>query len=232
MSIILYGSRLSPFVEKVYRGLTLKGLSFTLQEPTSPTTMRRSNPTTGKMPALDLNGKMLYDSTFILRALDETQPNPPLLSSDPHVAAQQRLLEDWSDEVLYWYAVTLRWKTPENRARSLALVSSLAPPPFRPLVRVLFPRLIAKQTQAQGLGRLPLDVLVRELDIHLEDAARFLGSGPFFFSAPQPSIADLAIFGQLGFLRSPVTPEGTAAVGKQPKLVDFYNRLDAMTSGR
>jgi hypothetical protein len=35
-----------------------------------------------------------------VRRLDEIEPNPPLLSSEPVVAAQQRLLEDWSDEAL------------------------------------------------------------------------------------------------------------------------------------
>ena len=101
MPIILHGSRRSPFVEKIYRGLIVKRLPFQLHEPHSPLDLRRNNPMTGKMPVLDLEGRRVFDSTLILQALDEFKPDPPLLSANPQVAAQQRLLEDWADESLY-----------------------------------------------------------------------------------------------------------------------------------
>ncbi len=229
MAIILYGSRLSPFVEKVYRGLKLKQIPFQLHEPHSPMEVRRRNPTTGKMPALDLNGQQLFDSTLILRAIEEFKPEPPLLSADPQLAALQRLLEDWADESLYWYGIVLRWNIPANTTRALDLLSKDQAPILRPLIKALAPRFIASQTRAQGMGRLPSDVLLRELDGHLANLVQLLGNGPFFFSASQPSIADLAVFGQLGFLYSSVTPEGTAAVEKHAGLLEFCQRLDAMT---
>jgi len=229
MAIILYGNRLSPFVEKVYRGLMLKQLPFQQHEPHSPLELRRNNPTTGKMPALDLDGRRLFDSTPILRALDEFKPEPPLLSADPRLAAQQRLLEDWADESLYWYGMALRWNVPANAARTIELLAKGVPPILRPLLKAMAPRAAASQTRAQGLGRLPLDVLLRELDGHLTNLVQLLGEGPFFFGASQPSVADLAVFSQLGFLYSPVTPEGTAAVEKHQVLLEFCQRLDAMT---
>jgi glutathione S-transferase len=229
MAIILYGNRLSPFVEKVYRGLKLKQLPFQFHEPHSPFDVRRNNPTTGKMPALELNGQKLFDSTFILRAIDEFKPEPPLLSPDPRLAAHQRLLEDWADESLYWYGMVLRWNIPANATRTINLIAKELPPILRPLAKILALRFIASQTRAQGMGRLPLDVLLRELDGHLANLVQLLGDGPFFFSVSQPSIADLAIFGQLGFLHSAVTPEGTAAVEQHPALLEFCQRLDALT---
>jgi hypothetical protein len=33
--------------------------------------------------------------------LDSRVPERPLVDADPHVAARQRLLGDWSDEALY-----------------------------------------------------------------------------------------------------------------------------------
>jgi len=33
---------------------------------------------TGKIPVLEIDGAKVYDSTFILRRLDEIQPDPPL----------------------------------------------------------------------------------------------------------------------------------------------------------
>jgi glutathione S-transferase len=229
MAIILYGSRLSPFVEKVYRGLKLKQLPFQQHEPHNPLEVRRNNPITGKMPALDLNGQRLFDSTLILRTLDEFKPDPPFLSPNPQVAAHQRLLEDWADESLYWYGMALRWTIPANASRTVELISRNLLPILRPVVKILAPRFVASQTHAQGTGRLPKDVLLHELNGHLDNLVRLLGAGPFFFAAPQPSIADLAVFGQLGFLHSPVTPEGTSAVEARPELIEFCQRLDALT---
>src|SRR3970040_1443557 len=94
-SIRLYGNRLSPFVEKVYRGLKLKRLPFELVEPATPFDLRRRNPQTGKMPALELEGEPLFDSSLILRRIDERFPNPPLLSRDPRGGAGPRQAEDW-----------------------------------------------------------------------------------------------------------------------------------------
>ena len=54
MEATLFGSRLSPFVEKVARTMQLKGLAFKLVEPKSPTDFKKWNPRTQKMPVLEL----------------------------------------------------------------------------------------------------------------------------------------------------------------------------------
>ena len=228
--IILHGSRRSPFVEKVYRGLMLKRLPFEIHEPQTLFDLRRNNPTTGKMPSLELNGEQLFDSTFILRAVDEYQPDPPLLSADPLIAAQQSLIEDWADESLYWYGMALRWTIPVNAKRSLQFFVSAAPPIIRPLVKIVAPRMILSQIRAQGTGRLPAETLVRELDTHLASLEKMLGRGPFFFGLGQPSVADLAVYGQLSFLHDKVTPEGQETVENHPELTEMCLRLDVLTS--
>ena len=87
MKVTIYGSRLSPFVEKVIRGVQRKGRTWELIEPKSPSDLKKWNPQTGKMPVLDFNGERLFDSTFILRRLDELVPEPPLVSDDAVTAA-------------------------------------------------------------------------------------------------------------------------------------------------
>ena len=98
MQVTVYGMRLSPFVEKVVRGLQIERVGFELVEPRSPTDLRRWNPQTGKMPVVDFDGEKVWDSTFILRRLDQLVPAPPLLSDDPVAAANPRQLEDRADE--------------------------------------------------------------------------------------------------------------------------------------
>src|SRR2546427_104606 len=50
MQATLFGSRVSPFVEKVARALQLKGIPFSLVSPKSPGDFKRWNPQTRKMP--------------------------------------------------------------------------------------------------------------------------------------------------------------------------------------
>ena len=207
----------------------LKRLPFELHEPQTFMDLRRNNPTTGKMPALELNDELLFDSTFILRALDTYQPDPPLLSADPLIAAQQSLIEDWADESLYWYGMALRWTIPANAKRSLQFFVSAAPWILRPIVKIMAPRMILSQIRAQGTGRLPAETLVRELDGHLASLVKMLGRGPFFFGLDQPSVADLAIYGQLFFLHDKVTPEGREAVENHPELTEMCLRMDVLT---
>ena len=107
--VTVYGSSLSPFVEKVRRGLALKKVDYELVPPKSPFDLRRWNPQTGKMPVVEIDGERTYDSTFILRRLDALFTEPTLVSTDPATAAGQRLLEDGSDEALYFCVMALRW---------------------------------------------------------------------------------------------------------------------------
>jgi len=226
---ILFGSRLSPFVEKVARGLMMKKVAFELVEPQSPLEFARWNPQTKKIPVLEVDGDRLYDSTFILRRLDVLVPAPPLTAADPAVAAAQRHLEDWSDEALYWYGMALRW-TAKNGPATAEQIFSRLPVYLRFIAALVGPRQIRRTTMAQGLGRLPDDVLVRELGRHLDDLVLLLGAKPFFY-ADRPSVADLAIYGQLHMLRSGPTPEAEALLHARPALLDHMARVESETAG-
>jgi glutathione S-transferase len=229
MAAILFGSRLSPFVEKVARALALKAMPFALVEPKSPRDFTRWNPQTGKMPVLELDGERIWDSTRILAHLDRVRPDPALYATDPTTAARQRFLEDWSDEALYWYVMGLRW-TPENAAASARQVADTLPLPAlaRRLVAPLLRRRIGGQAHAQGLQRLPIDLLVAELGRRFDELAVWLGDAPFLF-ADRPGAADLAVFGQVATLRSGPTPQGAALVAARPPVAAWLARVDAAT---
>ena len=177
----LFGSRLSPFVEKVARALLLKKIDFELVEPRTPIQFARWSPQTRKIPVLEIGAERIYDSTFILRRLEQMAPSPPLIAAEPAIAAAQRHLEDWSDESLYWYGMALRW-TAQNGPKTAAQIFSRVAPWFRPMATLLGPRQIRSTTTAQGLGRLPSDILVRELAGHLDDLVLILGGKPFFYA--------------------------------------------------
>ncbi len=228
-TLTLMGFRLSPFVEKVVRALAYKDLAFDLVEPASPFELRRWNPQTRKMPVLDVDGEKTYDSTLILRRLDELRPRPPLFSADAEVATRQRLLEDWSDESLYWMVMAARWSDANTPATASQLAETVAAP-LRPIARRMFPRLIRPTVVAQGFGRLPPDVLVSEFGRRLDDLVQLLGDRDFFH-ADDPSAADFALFGQLTASSSGPTPELAELVSHRPGLVEWMGRVERRTGG-
>ena len=231
MKITLYGFRISPFVEKVIRGVQYKGLAWEIQAPSGLTGMRKWSPRTGKMPVADIAGERLYDSTFILRRLDELTPNPPLVSPDPVIAARQRHMEDWSDESLYWNVMAFRWSPSNGRASAERVLDAISPPaPLRPLISPIMCRTVRRQVAAQGAGRLPEGVLAREFGGRLDDLVRLLDDRAFFFS-DTPSVADLAVFGQLTFADVGVSPETRDEVQKRQPLVEYMKRVAQATTG-
>lgn len=232
MHVDLFGSRLSPFVEKVARALQLKGVPFALVPVRTPLDFKRWNPATGKMPVLEVDGERTFDSSRILRRLDELRPEPPLFDRDPAIAARQRFLEDWSDEALYWYVMAYRWSAASEDATATQVAASLPLPALLlPVVKIVIGRQIKGQALAQGLTRLPFEVLEDEFGRRLDELVVLLGDRPFFH-ADRPSGADLAIFGQFATIASGPTPQAEALVQRRPALVAWKRRVDEATAER
>jgi glutathione S-transferase len=231
MHVELFGSRLSPFVEKCVRALQLKDIPFQLVPPRSRTDFKRWNPQTKKMPVLDIDGVRTFDSSWILRRLDELVPAPALFDIDPSTAARQRFLEDWSDEALFWYGVGLRWADANASATIAQTVNDIgAPRALRPIIGMVLRWQNRSQAVGQGLQRLPTKLLVEELARRLDELHVWLGERPFFF-ANQPSAADLALFGQLRMLQSGSAPQAAELIANRLWLCDYYDRVDRATSG-
>lgn len=91
----VYGSRLSPYVARVWLQTLAKGLS-QIEFAAVPGGLgspdyRRLNPI-GKIPLLDDEGTLLPESEIICEYLEERFPTPPLLPADPVARSQVRLI--------------------------------------------------------------------------------------------------------------------------------------------
>jgi glutathione S-transferase len=87
------------------KGLAWDGIWVKLgkMEQKSPEHLRR-NPY-GKIPVIDDDGKLLFESCIINEYLDEKYPNPPLQPKDPYLRARGRILVDYFLNYLhepYW----------------------------------------------------------------------------------------------------------------------------------
>ncbi len=224
MTITLYQFEISPYADKVRRALRWKGLAFRVVEVlVSRRNAHRAVSPTGKFPALVHDGRTIVDSTDILRYLDQAFPEPRLAPDHPRDAALATLLEDWADESLYFYDLTMRpW--PQNRQwfvdDLLAHEQGLA----RSLLARAIPSAIAKVARAQGLGRKAEATVVADLAA-LYDALEAWLEGVEWLAGPRLSNADIAVRVMVNVLDR--TVEGKALRAARPRLGAWCARVDA-----
>ena len=110
MAIKLYDAVPSSNSDRVKMVLNEKGLAFSRvtlvlakKEQKQPEFLKL-NPY-GKVPVIDDDGKILFESCIINEYLDEKYPNPPLMPKDPYLRGRGRVLIDYGLNYLhepYW----------------------------------------------------------------------------------------------------------------------------------
>ncbi len=225
MALTLYQFELSPYADKVRRVLRLKGIAFDCVEVpvTSPGKYKSISPT-GKFPALVHDGKTIVDSTDICRHLEGHFPTPRIAPDAPRDAALATILEDWADEALYFYDLTMRnW--PQNREWFIDdLLHHVKPGFARGMLARLIPGALLKATKAQGLGRKAEETVVADLSAQF-DALNLLVADGGWLAGPRLSTADIAVRVMLNVIER--AKEGRALLEARPVLHDWAKRVDA-----
>lgn len=228
--IVLYQFDISPFCDKVRRALRYKGLEFRIEEipPSQAAAGRWKHVSpTGKFPVLDHDGRRIVDSTDILLHLEEVAPTPPLLPSDPVERAQAHILEDWADESLYFYELTMRMTWPDNARRWIPELLAAEKPLTRRLLMPFLPRALTRVARNQGIGRKSPLQIETEVSRHLQALSDLLTAGEWLVGR-QLSVADLAVFAQLDCIRG--AAEGERLVSEKfPTVVAWMDRVDTAT---
>ncbi len=115
----LYGAIASPYVARVLMFAKIKGIDLPLSEPPgggikSPEFLKL-NPI-GKMPALDVGGYCIPESTIICAYLEDTHPQKPGLPKDPVDRAKSRVVSRITDIYLApAFGVFFRHMNPATR---------------------------------------------------------------------------------------------------------------------
>lgn len=222
--ITLYQFEISPYADKVRRALRWKGLDFRVVEVlVSKRQAHRAVSPTGKFPALVHEGRTIVDSTDILRYLDRAFPVPRLAPDHPRDLALATLLEDWADESLYFYDLTMRpW--PQNRQWFVADLLAHERGMARGILARAIPGAIARVARAQGLGRKSEETVVADLAA-LYDALEAWFDGADWLAGPRLSNADLAVRVMTNVLDR--TVEGKVLRAERPRLDAWSRRVDA-----
>lgn len=213
----------SPFCIKVRAMLRYKGLQFEAHDPLAPRRwweLQRRGP--GKVPALDIDGDFVVDSTDIAWRLDHLFPAQPLLPTNPRALALSHAIEEWCDESIYFVAMHFLWLDPRSRGQVPALFGSNL------LGRISYAGyrwLIRRQVKFQGTGRKSPAHIEQDLRRHLDQAAALLADGPFLLGH-EPWLCDFALFGQLAALMR--ARASRDLVRQHPRLVAFIDRMRAL----
>jgi glutathione S-transferase len=197
MKIALYDWAPSPFCLKVRALLDHKNIAYDRRPALSAMRQVRRRGGIGKVPALEIDGAFIVDSTNIAHELERRFPMPPTLPPDPRDRALCHALEDWCDESLYFYGLYYHWQHAAGRRQTGAYFArSLT---GRLAFHLLQPRML-RQIRGQGLGRKAEQQVREDLDRQLEAIEGLLGTSPFLLG-DAPYLCDFALMSQLVYLQ-------------------------------
>lgn len=226
--MILHQFQISPFCDKIRRILHVKGQSFETREvPLSQmfTRLRKLNKV-GKVPVLEHDGALISDSTEIAHYLEERFPTPALLPADKAQRGLVHVLEDWADESLYFYEVFVRFGLAHNAAQWVPTLLEHDPAWFKAIARTVIGPSLKQTLGAQGLGKKPLDRVLKDIERHVDALSGLLGEGQWLVGSTL-TLADIAVVSQLGCIGA--TPEGADIIGRSRAVSEWMARVDRAT---
>jgi glutathione S-transferase len=175
--------------------------------------LRRSN--VRKVPALDVDGRMLIDSTDIAHEIERLFPEPAILPSDLRLQGLSHALEDWSDEALYFLGLYFQWIEPRGKPM---VRKAFGATPLGIAARLFYQRRIAAQLRGQGTGRKAHTHLTADLRREFTSLAAMLGDQPFLLG-DRPYLCDFAVNAQLVYMSR---PPGSAEVLREYGVLGAY----------
>ncbi len=219
MTIKLYDWGPSPFCLKVRAILDYKGVPYKRISVLGKRTVevyRRGG--IGKVPAIDIDGRFLADSTNIAHELERLFPEPRIIPTDPAEAALCHVLDDWADEALYFIGLYYQWMDPKGAA----MVSTAFPGPVGKLVLPLYRHRLHAQIKGQGTGRKPPSMIRADLLREL-DTVEGLLSGKAFLLGAKPALCDFSLMAQLVYMSRP--PESAREVTTRGVITAYLDRM-------
>jgi glutathione S-transferase len=224
--LVLHQYQVSPFAAKVRRCLHFKGIGFEVKNygMAGVGKVRKLSPA-GKAPVLEHNGRMIADSSDIVRYVENCFPQKPIFPTQPRERALAHMFEDWADESLYYYDLTMRsWpKNSKWLADDLVMEDSGV---LKNFFHYFAPKIIRKQATDQGTGRKTYDAVCADVARHFE-SINTLVSDNAWLAGESLSIADISVASMLTVLDR--ATEARNLMATQPVLLDWLQRVDAVT---
>ncbi len=230
--ITLWQFEVSPFCDKVRRVLAFKGQAFAVAEVPlwdAITGKHKKVSPTGKLPALQLDGQVIVDSTEIAYALEKHFPQPPIIPSDAKQRALMHVIEDWADESLYYYEIAIRCGFPENAAQRGKDLTAHDKGFMKGILASQAPKAVMKMAEVQGIGRKDKPTILFETERHLDAIHGLLGDGQWLVG-DHLTLADIAVFVEVNCFR----PDASIGpmIAARPSVDAWLKRVEQATAPR
>lgn len=225
MQLRLFDWAPSPFCMKVRAILNYKGVRYERVAVLGPSLMElmsRSN--VRKVPALDIDGRMVVDSTEIAYEIERLFPEPAVVPADPHLKGLSHALEDWADEALYFLGLYFQWMEPRGKPM---VRKAFGATPLGIAARLFYQRRIAAQLRGQGTGRKSLSQITADLRREFSALTAILGSQPYLLGE-RPYLCDFAVNAQLVYMSRP--PASAEILNEFGALVAYMGRMKSLRS--
>jgi glutathione S-transferase len=220
MHIALFDWGPSPFCLKVRAILDYKGVPYERVPVLGPRfweLRRRSR--TGKVPAVEFDGRLVTDSTRIAHEIEQLFPAPALLPADARQRALGHVLEDWADESLYFIGLHFQWLDAEGAPM---VARAFGKSPLGRAALTFYRRRIRRQVVGQGTGRKPAEEIADDLERQLAAIDALLAPGPYLLG-DTPGLCDFAVMAQLVYLSRP--PGSARILARHPLIGAYLDRM-------
>lgn len=227
--IQLYQFSTSPFAEKIRRALHYKGLTYSIHEVDRRKAREGGysdvSPT-GKFPAIQDGETIVWDSTDIIFYLEKNYINNPLVPTDPRLAAEAHAIEEWADESLYFYEMTMRLTWEHNLDAALDEFAETMPNIPKDQLRPLIIQSASELTSTQGIGRKPREQVVADVNRHFEHLEGLLTNRDWLVGESL-TYADLAVISQINALL--YATEARSAMTDKVHIQPWIDRINSHT---
>lgn len=225
MTLPLYGSMpawgapdFSPFVIKLETWLRFAGI---------PYERRNGNPVQapkGKIPYVELDGKLMGDSQLILEELTRRHHVTLDDGLTPVEAATGRAVRRMMEEGGYFCTLRMRWLEPDGWELQYPAFKALFPAIVAPIAVPIIRSNVRKAAQAQGIGRHTRDEVVAMAVADLQAVEAILGDKPFLLG-DAPRSVDATVY---AFLTAIQTHPGTTPIhetARSARLLAYTQRI-------
>lgn len=212
---------------KVRAVLNYKGVPYervAVLGPSLMELMRRSR--VRKVPALDIDGRMVVDSTDIAHELERLFPEPSIIPADERQRGLCHALEDWSDEALYFLGLYFQWIEPRGKPM---VRKAFGRTPLGVAARMFYQRRIEKQLRGQGTARKPALQIAADLRREFTALVGMLEGRPFLLGE-RPYLCDFAVNAQLVYMTRP--PASAEVLQEFAALGAYMERMKALRPGQ
>jgi glutathione S-transferase len=233
----LYVMSLSPYSDKIRMYLALKRLPVVEVRENLRNREQVLRARTGRtmVPVvITPDDRALNDSTAIVRALEAAHPEPPVLPADLGRRGFDALVEDYADEWLVRAMLASRWLHPVDAEQaSVVIAADMTCGAFgvdMATAKQLFPKGITATLPAMGATPEALDFLLDDLRGLCADLDALFAAHRFLGGA-EPSVGDLAVYGQLNQIRRDPTGAGLVADPARANLARWFRDVERRAEG-